>query len=166
MREWVCSCSVSAVRQLGGVGDPCCGSPWSQRQGNASITFQGRRYDFSADQSGKTYDRSNLEQGIRFNREGEYTLTVHWRRPGVPAHGTWCVMNPQLYGYTWKPCTISKTLSKTPGVAEGFTVRFVGAYDAPIFSFRPAPGSISTTKARLMIDAQGCNCTFQATRTL
>lgn len=130
------------------VSGPCS---LSQRQGDAVVRFQGKRYDFAAVDQGKGYTRTNLAQGIRFNREGDYTLTVLWRRPGVPARSPSCVMNPQLYGYNWKPCTISKT----PGVRDGFTVSFSGSHDAPIFSFKPAPGSTPTTDGRLMLDAQG-----------
>lgn len=142
-------CNLSAHDHTAVMVSGPCG--FSQRQGNSAVIFQGKRYAFAAGDEGKSYTRSAIEQGIRFNREGEYTLTVLWKRPGVPAHGTSCVMNPQLYGYSWKPCTVSQT----PGVRDGFTVSFAGTFDAPIFSFRPAPGSSTTTDGRLMLDAQG-----------
>ena len=57
---------------------PC---QFSQRQGNVSV-LMGRRwaFRFDADQQGTGYQRSNSEQGIRFSRDGNYTLDVLWRR--------------------------------------------------------------------------------------
>ena len=127
---------------------PCV---FSQRQGNANVSFNGVQYDFPAKDDGKSYRRSNEETGIRFHREGDYTLTVLWRQPGAQRGSTNCVMNPQMYGYNWKPCTIAPLA----GVKDGFTVRFAGSYDAPWFTFRPAPGSQPTTNGRLMVDGQG-----------
>lgn len=59
---------------------------WSQRQGNVSITFQSRDYDFPADQEGKSYKRMNrdgAEAGPEFTRKGQYTLSVYWRKPAA-----------------------------------------------------------------------------------
>jgi hypothetical protein len=54
---------------------------FSQRQGNATV-LMGKRWSFRflADEAGKTYERTNSDEGIRFNREGDYTLSVLWRR--------------------------------------------------------------------------------------
>jgi hypothetical protein len=43
----------------------------------------GRRwaFRFSSEDQGKTYSRTNLSDGIRFRREGAYTLTVLWQQP-------------------------------------------------------------------------------------
>ncbi len=57
---------------------PC---QFSQHQGNVNV-LMGKRwaFRFPADQQGQSYQRSNSEQGLRFNREGDYTLSVFWRR--------------------------------------------------------------------------------------
>jgi len=57
---------------------PC---QFSQRQGNVNV-LMGKRwaFRFDADQQGTSYQRSNSEQGIRFSRDGNYTLDVLWRR--------------------------------------------------------------------------------------
>lgn len=63
---------------------------WSQRQGNVSITFQSRVYDFPAEQDGKTYTRINrdgAEAGPVFTRKGQYTLSVYWRKPAADSPG-------------------------------------------------------------------------------
>ncbi len=60
---------------------PC---QWSQRQGNASIRFRGWAFEFPSSEEGKTYTRRNregAEAGPVFTREGQYTLSVYWRRP-------------------------------------------------------------------------------------
>ena len=56
---------------------PC---QFSQRQGNVDVRM-GKRwaFHFPADQQGQSYQRSNSEQGLRFTREGDYTLSVFWR---------------------------------------------------------------------------------------
>ncbi len=75
--------NAKAIPQQG----PC---RWSQRQGNVSITFQSREYDFPADQDGKTYTRMNregAEAGPVFTRKGQYTLSVYWRKPAADSHG-------------------------------------------------------------------------------
>jgi hypothetical protein len=55
---------------------------FSQRQGNVAV-LMGRRwaFRFSSEDQGKTYSRTNLSDGIRFRREGAYTLTVLWQQP-------------------------------------------------------------------------------------
>jgi hypothetical protein len=63
---------------------------WSQRQGNVTITFQSRVYDFPADQEGKAYSRLNRqgpEAGPVFTKQGQYTLSVYWRKPAADAPG-------------------------------------------------------------------------------
>ena len=60
---------------------PC---QWSQRQGNVAIRFKGWAFSFPSDQEGKTYSRLNRqgpEAGPVFTREGQYTLSVYWRKP-------------------------------------------------------------------------------------
>ena len=56
---------------------PC---QFSQRQGNVNV-LMGQRwaFRFPADQQGQSYQRSASDQGLRFNREGDYTLSVFWR---------------------------------------------------------------------------------------
>lgn len=129
------------------VSGPCI---VSQMQGNADVSFKGESYRFLAKDEGKTYSRSQEEVGLRFQREGSYTLTVLWNPPGSK-RGTQCVMNPQLYGYNWKPCRVAPI----SGSKDGFTVRFEGKHDAPWFSFKPVAGQTSTTHGRLMVDANG-----------
>jgi len=61
---------------------------WSQRQGNVTINFQSREYDFPADQDGRTYTRLNRqghEAGPVFTRKGQYTLSVYWHKPAADA---------------------------------------------------------------------------------
>lgn len=63
---------------------------WSQRQGNVTIIFQSREYDFRSDQEGKTYTRMNrdgAEAGPVFTRQGQYTLSVYWRKPAADSPG-------------------------------------------------------------------------------
>jgi hypothetical protein len=56
---------------------PC---QFSQRQGNVDVRM-GKRwlFHFAANHQGQRYQRINSHQGIRFSREGHYSLTVHWR---------------------------------------------------------------------------------------
>lgn len=63
---------------------------WSQRQGNVTINFQSREYEFPADQDGKTYTRLNrdgAEAGPVFTRKGKYTLSVYWKKPAADSPG-------------------------------------------------------------------------------
>ena len=55
---------------------PCT---FSQRQGNVNVLFGPWAFRFLSDEQGRSYERSNSSEGIRFNREGEYTLQVLWR---------------------------------------------------------------------------------------
>ena len=57
---------------------PC---QFSQRQGNVNV-LMGQRwaFRFPADQQGQSYQRSASDQGLRFNREGDYTLRVFLRK--------------------------------------------------------------------------------------
>lgn len=55
---------------------PCT---FSQRQGNASVRFGERQFDFPLAEEGRSYTRSASPAGLRFNREGDYTLQVFWR---------------------------------------------------------------------------------------
>lgn len=63
---------------------------WTQRQGNVTITFQSRVYEFPVDQDGKTYTRVNREgqeAGPVFTRNGRYTLSVYWQKPAADSPG-------------------------------------------------------------------------------
>lgn len=55
---------------------PCT---FSQRQGNVNVRFGPWAFDFPSEQEGRRYQRSASSEGIRFNREGHYTLQVLWR---------------------------------------------------------------------------------------
>ena len=52
---------------------------FSQRQGNVTILFRGRYYNFPYEQDGVLYHRSNSKTGIRFVRAGRFTLEVLWK---------------------------------------------------------------------------------------
>lgn len=63
---------------------------WSQRQGNVTVRFRNWAFAFPSDQEGKTYTRLNREgpeAGPVFTREGQYTLSVYWRKPARVAGG-------------------------------------------------------------------------------
>ena len=74
---------------------PC---QFSQRQGNVDVRM-GKRwaFHFPADQQGKSYQRSNSEQGLRFTREGDYTLSVVWR------HSLQCPGSPEPVSVAYTP---------------------------------------------------------------
>ena len=55
---------------------PCS---FSQRQGNVTVRFGERLFDFPSAEEGRTYTRSASSEGLRFNREGQYTLRVLWQ---------------------------------------------------------------------------------------
>ena len=55
---------------------PCT---FSQRQGNVTVRFGERDFNFPSAEQDRTYQRSASSEGIRFNREGQYTLQVLWR---------------------------------------------------------------------------------------
>ena len=55
---------------------PC---QFSQRQGNVNVRLNWWAFRFDADDDGKTYQRQADANGLRFTREGEYTLTVIWK---------------------------------------------------------------------------------------
>jgi hypothetical protein len=38
-------------------------------------------FRFTSDADGKDYLRENTATGIRFSREGHYTLSVFWQKP-------------------------------------------------------------------------------------
>lgn len=81
-----CVLSKANVKALPQQG-PC---RWSQRQGNVTIIFQSREYDFPADQEGKSYTRTNREgqeAGPVLTRKGQYTLSVYWRKPAADSPG-------------------------------------------------------------------------------
>ena len=60
---------------------PCI---FSQRQGNANVAFGHWAFDFPLAEDGKTYTRTNRdgeEAGPMFTRNGQYTLSIFWRKP-------------------------------------------------------------------------------------
>ena len=69
---------------------PCT---FSQRQGNVTVRFGEREFDFPSAEDGRSYERSNSSEGIRFNREGQYTLRVLWT--GAQAAESQPVPKPQ-----------------------------------------------------------------------
>ncbi|MEB3331575.1 MAG: hypothetical protein VKI83_03665 [Synechococcaceae cyanobacterium] len=55
---------------------------FSQRQGNVNVEMGNRwAFRFDSDADGKDYRRENTATGIRFSREGQYTLSVFWQKP-------------------------------------------------------------------------------------
>jgi hypothetical protein len=56
---------------------PCL---FSERQGNVNVRFGPWAFQFPETEQGITYQRTTSAEGIRFNREGHYTLQVIWRR--------------------------------------------------------------------------------------
>ena len=57
---------------------PC---QFSQRQGNATVSFADQLYEFPASEQGKTYQRDNHSTGIGFSRPDDFTLVVFWNDP-------------------------------------------------------------------------------------
>lgn len=55
---------------------PCS---FSQRQGNVNVRFGDGEFIFPSAEQGVSYQRSNSSDGIRFHREGQYSLQVLWR---------------------------------------------------------------------------------------
>ena len=56
------------------VDFPC---DFSQYQGNAYANSKRWNFNFPASQQGKTYERQNTMDFVRFTREGQYSLTVY-----------------------------------------------------------------------------------------
>ena len=54
---------------------PCT---FSQRQGNVTVRFGAREFNFHSAEQNRTYQQSASSEGIRFNREGQSTLQVLW----------------------------------------------------------------------------------------
>ena len=54
---------------------PCT---FSQRQGNVTVRFGAREFNFPSAEQNRTYQQSASSEGIRFNREGQSTLQVLW----------------------------------------------------------------------------------------
>lgn len=59
---------------------PCT---FSQRQGNVNVRFGSWAFSFPSAEQGRSYQRRANGTGIRFQREGHYTLQVVW--PAAPA---------------------------------------------------------------------------------
>jgi hypothetical protein len=49
--------------------------------------FNYYKFAFPSAEQGKTYQRENREEGISFNRKGEYTLNVFWEKPASEPGG-------------------------------------------------------------------------------
>lgn len=52
---------------------------FSQRQGNVTIMFRERTFNFPYREAGLRYQRSNSKSGIRFDMSDESTIEVLWR---------------------------------------------------------------------------------------
>ena len=52
---------------------------FSQRQGNVTIMFRERTFNFPDKDAGLRYQRSNRKTGIRFDMPGGSTVEVFWR---------------------------------------------------------------------------------------
>ena len=52
---------------------------FSQRQGNVTIMFRERTFNFPDKDAGLHYQRSNRKTGIRFDMPGGSTVEVFWR---------------------------------------------------------------------------------------
>ena len=78
---------------------PCT---FSQRQGHVTVRFGATTFDFPSAEQGRSYERSNSSEGVRFNREGEFTLQVLWSRSEavesqpVPKPQGWATDNAYL----------------------------------------------------------------------
>ena len=57
---------------------PCT---FSQRQGNVNVRFGSWAFSFPSAEQGRTYQRRATGTGLRFHREGQYTLQVLWAPP-------------------------------------------------------------------------------------
>ncbi len=68
---------------------------FSQRQGNVNVRFGDWAFSFPSAEQDKTYQRSNTTEGIRFNREGQYTLQVLWdsAQAAIPKPQGWATDN-------------------------------------------------------------------------
>lgn len=61
------------------IEGPC---DFSQSGGNVYVDdFNYYKFAFPSAEQGKTYQRDNREEGISFNRKGQYTLNVFWAKP-------------------------------------------------------------------------------------
>jgi hypothetical protein len=58
---------------------PCA---FRERHGDVTVTMKPHgMFSFAAKQQGMTHQRAESANGIRFNKEGEFTLQVFWRKP-------------------------------------------------------------------------------------
>lgn len=58
---------------------PCA---FRERDGDATVTMKPYgTFSFAAKQQGISHQQANNADGIRFNKEGEFTLQVLWRKP-------------------------------------------------------------------------------------
>lgn len=73
------SCSYSPHDHTEAVETGPCSV--SQRQGIETVVFGARVFRFRSAEQGRSFERSSSSEGIRFNREGHFTLQVHWPMP-------------------------------------------------------------------------------------
>ena len=60
---------------------------FSQYQGNAYVTLDGKQYAFPYAEQGKSYSRQASSEGIAFHVEGDYSLNVMWGSPQFDPRG-------------------------------------------------------------------------------
>jgi hypothetical protein len=73
------SCSYSPHDHTAAVETGPCS--FSQRQGIEMVVFGARVFRFRSAEQGRSFERSSSSEGIRFNREGYFTLQVRWPMP-------------------------------------------------------------------------------------
>ena len=62
---------------------------FSQLQGNVYISGSRWRFAFPAAEQGKTYQRQNNDDYVRFSREGQYVLNVYQSGVNPKKQGQW-----------------------------------------------------------------------------
>ena len=129
---------------------------FSQHQGNAEVRLGFYALRFTAVEQGKTYQRDNTAERIRFNREGQYTLQVFQGGPPVAKRDVYGGRPPIQDKAKWPlACTINgiaSTCRTEPAAKGGFTVFFSHA-EGPLFTFTPV--GAPTTDRRVMVDGSG-----------
>ena len=68
-------CALTRLDRPAAVEDFSC--DFTQLQGNAYISSRRWKFAFPAAEQGKTYQRQNSHDFVRFIRTGEYELTVY-----------------------------------------------------------------------------------------
>lgn len=132
---------------------PC---KFSQYQGNAYLILGSYKFTFPAVEQGKTYQRDNTVERIRFNREGQYTLQVFQGGRPVAKRDVYGGRPPIQDKAKWPlACTINgiaSTCRTAPAAKGGFTVFFSHA-EGPVFTFTPV--GAPTMHRRVMVDGSG-----------